>query len=60
VVAAAGQDPDAWEIRHGEAQAGDIRRSAADIEALRTATGWEPVTGLDEGLRRTAAWAAAS
>jgi UDP-glucose 4-epimerase len=59
VVAAAGRDPDAWEIRHGEAQAGDIRRSAADIGALRGA-GWEPATPLEEGLRRTAAWAAAS
>ena len=60
VVSAAGQDPDAWEIRRGEAQAGDIRRSAADVGALRAATGWEPATPLDEGLRRTAAWAAAS
>jgi len=60
VVAAAGQDPDAWEIRSGEAQAGDIRRSAADVGALRAATGWEAATSLDEGLRRTAAWAAAS
>ena len=60
VVSAASQDPDAWEIRRGEAQAGDIRRSAADVGALRAATGWEPATPLDEGLRRTAAWAAAS
>jgi UDP-glucose 4-epimerase len=60
VVAAAGHDPDAWEIRHGQAQAGDIRRSAADVGALRAATGWEAATSLDEGLRRTAVWAAAS
>ena len=60
VVSAAGRDPDAWEIRRGEAQAGDIRRSAAGVDALRTATGWEAETSLDEGMRRTAAWAAAS
>jgi len=60
VVAASGQDADEWEIRHGDAQAGDIRRSAADVGALRAATGWEAATSLDEGLRRTAAWAAAS
>jgi UDP-glucose 4-epimerase len=58
VVSAAGRDPDAWEIRHGEAQAGDIRRSAADVGALRAATGWRAATPLEEGLRRTAAWAA--
>jgi UDP-glucose 4-epimerase len=57
VVAAAGQDPDAWEIRHGEAQAGDIRRSAADVGALRAVTGWEAATSLSLGLQRTAKWA---
>jgi UDP-glucose 4-epimerase len=60
VVSATGQDPDAWEIRHGDAQAGDIRRSAADVSVLRAATGWDPATTLEEGLRRTAAWAAGS
>jgi UDP-glucose 4-epimerase len=60
VVAAAGHDPDSWEIRHGEAQAGDIRRSAADVSALREAIGWEPAADLEEGLRRTADWAASA
>ena len=58
VIAAAGHDPEAWEINHGDAQAGDIRRSAADVSALREATGWQPATELQEGLRRTAVWAA--
>ena len=57
VVTAAGGDPDEWEIRHADAQTGDIRRSAADVTALREATGWEPGTALRDGLRRTAAWA---
>jgi nucleoside-diphosphate-sugar epimerase len=28
----------------------------ADITKLTRATGWQPVTALDEGLRRTVAW----
>ena len=57
VVASAGHDPDVWDVRVGAAQAGDIRRSAADVGALRAATGWKATTDLSEGLQRTAAWA---
>jgi nucleoside-diphosphate-sugar epimerase len=28
----------------------------ADVRRLKSRTGWEPVFGLDEGLRRTVAW----
>jgi UDP-glucose 4-epimerase len=60
VVAAAGADPDAWEVRHAPAQPGDIRRSAADISTIRDTTGWTPSVPLSEGVRRTVDWAAAS
>jgi UDP-glucose 4-epimerase len=28
----------------------------ADLDATRSALGWEPATQLDEGLRRTVDW----
>jgi len=59
VVAALGHDPDGWEIRRAPAQTGDVRRSAADVSALRDTIGWEPATPLADGLSRTAGWAGA-
>jgi len=35
---------------------GEIARQWLDSTKLRTACGWEPTVGLDEGLRRTIAW----
>lgn len=55
VVAGFGE-PD-WEIRSGPAQRGDLRRSAADVSALQTATGWKPATLLEAGMSRTIDWA---
>ena len=46
-------------VRRVPAQTGDLRRSCAEVSALREATGWEPQVSLEEGLRRTARWAAA-
>jgi UDP-glucose 4-epimerase len=57
VVAAAGRE--SWEFRKAPAQEGDIRRSAADIDRLRAAVGWEAVTPLAEGMRRTLEYARA-
>jgi UDP-glucose 4-epimerase len=51
VVAAAGSD--SWERRSAPAQQGDIRRSAADVDRLRSAVDWQPATPLAEGMRRT-------
>lgn len=59
VVAALGRDPEGWEFRSAPAQRGDQRRSAARVEALSDATGWRPATTLEDGLRRTVAWARA-
>jgi UDP-glucose 4-epimerase len=42
---------------HGPARAGDIRDSWADVTAARQVLGWEPSVGLEEGLRRTIAFA---
>jgi UDP-glucose 4-epimerase len=58
VLAALGHDPDRWEIHRAPAQTGDVRRSAANVSALRRAVGWEPATPLAEGLGRTSHWAA--
>jgi UDP-glucose 4-epimerase len=57
VVAALGHGRDTWQIRRASAQAGDIRRSAADVSALRDAIGWQPAISLEDGLARTTAWA---
>lgn len=35
---------------------GDVKHSLADVGAAKTAFGYEPVVGLEEGLRRTVAW----
>jgi UDP-glucose 4-epimerase len=57
VVRAFGHD--GWEIRTGAAQLGDLRRSCADVRQLESATGWQPRTSLDDGMRRTVDWARA-
>ena len=60
VLAARRTSRDRYEVRTGPAQQGDQRRAAADVTALREATAWVPATPLEDGLRRTVAWAAAS
>jgi UDP-glucose 4-epimerase len=50
---------DEWEIATGPAQLGDLRRSCADVRELQSATGWQPATSLDDGMRRTVDWARA-
>ena len=57
VLAAFGHDWREWEIRRTRAQLGDQRRSGADIGSIAGATGWQPSTRLEEGMRRTIAWA---
>ena len=37
-------------------QPGDVQATAADIEALRAATGWSPTTPIDLGLPRMVQW----
>jgi UDP-glucose 4-epimerase len=41
------------EPRHEPPRTGDIRDSLADISAARRLLGYEPVVGLEEGLRRS-------
>jgi UDP-glucose 4-epimerase len=55
VVRASGHDD--WEIATGPPQLGDLRRSCADVHELQSATGWQPATSLDDGMRRTVDWA---
>ncbi|WP_028661814.1 NAD-dependent epimerase/dehydratase family protein [Saccharomonospora saliphila] len=47
-------------ITHVPAAADDPRRRCPDISLARTALGWQPTVDLDEGLRRTTAWFAAT
>ncbi len=42
--------------RHVEPRPGDIRNSSGDISAARTALGYEPRVGFEEGLQRAVAW----
>jgi UDP-N-acetylglucosamine 4-epimerase len=44
---------EAIEPVHGEARTGDVRYSTASIEKIRERLGFEPMVGLEEGLRRT-------
>jgi UDP-glucuronate 4-epimerase len=44
------------EIAWQPEQTGDVRRTWGDISAARTALGYEPKVGFDEGVRRTAEW----
>ncbi len=37
-------------------QQGDVPATAADIDLLRTATGWHPVTDIEAGLSRMVTW----
>ena len=38
----------------------DVQRNRLEIDLARRELGWAPTIGLDEGLRRTAAWLARS
>lgn len=49
-----------YEVRFSPPQLGDQRRSWADTSAIRQATGWRPRTPLEDGMRRTVAWALGS
>lgn len=42
---------------HGEARAGDVRHSSADISRAREMLGYAPIVDFGEGIRRTLAWA---
>jgi CDP-glucose 4,6-dehydratase len=52
-LAGTGVRPD---VRGSGAPSGEISRQWVDSTKLRTATGWEPQIGLEDGLRRTIAW----
>lgn len=40
----------------GDHRPGDIRHAVADIEAARRTLGWQPVVGLEQGLKRLITW----
>lgn len=44
------------EPRHAAARPGEIRAICLDAARIRTALGWSPEIGLDEGLARTVDW----
>jgi UDP-glucose 4-epimerase len=41
---------------HGEAKAGEQRRSVLSFERARNLLGWQPVVNVKDGLRMTASW----
>lgn len=43
-------------VRHGEPMKGEIRRNFSDISHAKEVLGWEPATGLREGLSATVDW----
>ena len=43
-------------VVHVDERPGDVRRHCADVSRAREAFGFEPTTGLSEGLRRTIEW----
>jgi len=45
---------------YGPTRAGDVRDSLADITLARDLLGYSPIVGLEEGLRETIAWYAAT
>ncbi len=48
------------EPRYGPSRAGDVHDSLADITRARDLLGYTPLVGLEEGLRSTVAWYAAT
>jgi hypothetical protein len=51
-----GAQPD---IKRLPEQAGDLKRTCADISKVRALLGYEPGTTIEEGLHKFAEWAAA-
>ena len=45
------------DVAHVDPARGDVRRTKADVSQIREALGWEPATGLSEGLARMWSWA---
>ena len=45
---------------YGPSRAGDVRDSLADITLARELLGYQPLVGLEQGLRETVTWYAAS
>jgi UDP-glucuronate 4-epimerase len=46
-------------VSHVEVAKGDVRRTRADVSSIEAALGWEPRTGLADGLSRMWSWASA-
>jgi UDP-glucuronate 4-epimerase len=44
-------------IAHVDVAKGDVARTKADVSRIHEALGWEPQTGLEQGLARMWAWA---
>jgi UDP-glucose 4-epimerase len=44
-------------VRHGPPRPGDVRHSLADISAARSAFGFEPSVGIEDGLTEYVEWA---
>lgn len=60
VIRAVGRDPGTYPIAMEAGTPGDIDGSVADASRIARDLGWSADVGLDEGLRRMAAWAMAA
>jgi UDP-glucose 4-epimerase len=56
VLGAVGESRATWDVGRADAQLGDQRRSAADIEALAS-LGWSARTDIENGIAKTVRWA---
>lgn len=52
-----GKSRETYTIRYAPAQAGDMRRAAADISRVQSLLGWQPQYTLEQGLAATVEWA---
>jgi len=46
-------------VKHGDAVAGDVRRTGGDTAAVRKLLGWQPTVNLREGIAKQFSWAGA-
>jgi UDP-glucuronate 4-epimerase len=44
------------EIHHSTTEVGDVTRTSGDTSRARDLLGWQPRTGIEEGIRRQVAW----
>lgn len=57
ILEANGHDRSNYRVVYAPERPGDQKHMRADITKTRTVLGWNPVTNLEDGMRRTVQWA---